>query len=159
MEAHNFSSKITNSSPSPQTLNSNTHVDLSLDKRSHSSSSSCFLQSPLSLSTLFPSSPLDLSSQVKANEKDAMEEKKEINVKNLHAKNGLFPPPISCLKLVKAGNPYTYLSFNEGDESFVLEEIRIPNRDIFRASRENGRLKLFFDHSEEEEGKKEKEHN
>ncbi|KAJ4839104.1 hypothetical protein Tsubulata_014913 [Turnera subulata] len=57
-----------------------------------------------------------------------------------------FPPPIPCLKLFQEGKPYVYLNYgNEdgNDNSFTVEEIRIP-RKMFHASREGGRLKLYF---------------
>ncbi|KAJ9128626.1 hypothetical protein P3X46_034680 [Hevea brasiliensis] len=139
--------------------------DLSLEETSLSSSFH-FLDAQLSLSSLFSSSSFELNSLLaETDEKDDMYKKEEIHhLKNLSSgkpltRGRLFPPPISCLKIFKTGRPYTYLSFNEEDDSFVLEEIRIPKSDIFRASREDGRLRLFFDHSGKEEEEEEEEEN
>ncbi|KAI4347858.1 hypothetical protein L6164_008635 [Bauhinia variegata] len=63
----------------------------------------------------------------------------------------LIPPPISCLKHVKVGKSYTYLRFDKELDNYVLEEIKIPNRDLFHASRDNGRLRLYLDFSADDE--------
>lgn len=42
------------------------------------------------------------------------------------------------------------MKFNEDDQSFVLEEIKIPNKDFMRASRSDGHLKLYFVISDDE---------
>ncbi|ONK57451.1 uncharacterized protein A4U43_C09F650 [Asparagus officinalis] len=59
------------------------------------------------------------------------------------SKNGReFPPPISSIG--KSGKPCVcFKSFRE-DGRFILREIRIPNQELLRASREDGRLKLQF---------------
>ncbi|XP_015901062.1 protein FANTASTIC FOUR 1-like [Ziziphus jujuba] len=58
--------------------------------------------------------------------------------------NNPFPPPISCLKSIKNGKTFAYMKFNEDDKSFVVEEVKIPNRDLLRSSRADGRLKLYL---------------
>lgn len=62
----------------------------------------------------------------------------------------VFPPPITCLKSIRHGKPYAYMKFNENDQNFVLEQIKIPNNDFMRASRTDGRLKLYFVVSDDE---------
>uniref|UniRef100_A0A6N2M0I3 FAF domain-containing protein n=1 Tax=Salix viminalis TaxID=40686 RepID=A0A6N2M0I3_SALVM len=55
-----------------------------------------------------------------------------------------FPPPISSLELFNKGMRYSYLNYEEDDDTLVLEEIRIPHGDILRANRSGGRLRLAF---------------
>uniref|UniRef100_A0A6N2MH41 FAF domain-containing protein n=1 Tax=Salix viminalis TaxID=40686 RepID=A0A6N2MH41_SALVM len=69
---------------------------------------------------------------------------------NSTKKKGLFPPPISCLKLFSKGMPYRYLIYNEEDDSFELEEIKILRGDILRANRSGGRSRLAFVVSDDE---------
>ena len=62
-----------------------------------------------------------------------------------------FPPPISCLKKVKVGKPFKYLAYDKESETYVVEEIKIPEGSLFHATREEERLKLFADFLDEEE--------
>ena len=62
-----------------------------------------------------------------------------------------FPPPISCLKMVKVGTPYRYLTYDQESDSYVVEEIKIPEGSLFHATREDGRLKLSMNFGDEEE--------
>lgn len=53
-----------------------------------------------------------------------------------------FPPPISCIGW--RGKPcFSFRSYRH-DGRFVLREIKMPNNEIFHASRENGCLKLHL---------------
>ncbi|KAJ6690625.1 hypothetical protein OIU85_006836 [Salix viminalis] len=63
---------------------------------------------------------------------------------NSTRKDGVFPPPISSLELFNKGMRYSYLNYEEEDDTLVLEEIRIPHGDILRANRSGGRLRLAF---------------
>ncbi|KAJ6773161.1 FANTASTIC FOUR-LIKE PROTEIN (DUF3049) [Salix koriyanagi] len=69
---------------------------------------------------------------------------------NSTKKKGLFPPPISCLKLFSKGMPYRYLIYNEENDRFELEEIKILQGDILRANRSGGRSRLAFVVSDDE---------
>ncbi|KAJ6717480.1 hypothetical protein OIU79_005626 [Salix purpurea] len=69
---------------------------------------------------------------------------------NSTKKKGLFPPPISCLKLFSEGMPYRYLNYNEENDRFELEEIKILQGDILRANRSGGRSRLAFVVSDDE---------
>ncbi|GER40916.1 hypothetical protein STAS_17613 [Striga asiatica] len=64
---------------------------------------------------------------------------------------GDFPPPISCIG--KCGKPFvSFRSFRQ-DGRFILKEIRI--QELMHVQRENGRLKLQFiqsDDDDEEDG-------
>ncbi|KAJ7974881.1 Protein FANTASTIC FOUR like [Quillaja saponaria] len=53
------------------------------------------------------------------------------------------PPPISSLKLIKTGKPYAYLEYDEDTETYVVDQVNIPNRDMLLARRENGRLNMY----------------
>ncbi|KAI4347862.1 hypothetical protein L6164_008639 [Bauhinia variegata] len=64
------------------------------------------------------------------------------------------PPPISCLRKVNDGEPYSYVRFDGETDSYVVEEIKVPNQSLFRASRENGSLKLYLDLVDEDEKEK-----
>ncbi|WCJ19101.1 hypothetical protein M5689_001406 [Euphorbia peplus] len=56
-----------------------------------------------------------------------------------------YPPPISCLKLFKKGKNCTYYSCNNNQEDeVVVEDVTVPNHDMFHANREGGRLRLYF---------------
>ncbi|KAL4182657.1 hypothetical protein AMTRI_Chr11g94300 [Amborella trichopoda] len=67
---------------------------------------------------------------------------------------GNFPPPISCIG--RNGQPWVSLRSYRHDGRFVLREIRVPiAHEFLRACREDGRLKLRFIQSEEEEEKEE----
>lgn len=59
-----------------------------------------------------------------------------------------FPPPISCI----GGNGKPFVSFRTYRENgrFILTEVRIPQQEFLRASRENGRLKLQLIHSDDD---------
>ncbi|XAR53516.1 hypothetical protein NMG60_11022104 [Bertholletia excelsa] len=61
----------------------------------------------------------------------------------------LYPPPISCLKLSKCDKPFVDFMFDQNPGRFVRKEIRIPDRGVFRAAREDGRLILNFVPEEE----------
>ncbi|KAB5539096.1 hypothetical protein DKX38_016629 [Salix brachista] len=75
---------------------------------------------------------------------------KHVAFGNSTKKKGLFPPPISCLKLFSKGRPYRYLIYNEENDSFELEEIKILHGDILRANRSGGRSRLAFVVSDDE---------
>ncbi|KAG9128955.1 hypothetical protein Leryth_014723 [Lithospermum erythrorhizon] len=68
--------------------------------------------------------------------------------KRSRANKASFPPPISCI----GGNGRPFVSFKSYRENgrFILEEVRIPQQEFLRASRENGRLKLHLVHSDDE---------
>lgn len=59
----------------------------------------------------------------------------------------VFPPPISVIGA--AGKPWQYLRAHRGGGRLVLQEVRIPSRELLQACREDGRLKLHFAHPEE----------
>ncbi|CAK7325220.1 unnamed protein product [Dovyalis caffra] len=130
-------------------------VHLSLEECSLSFVDS--LDATLSFSSSFPSSCLLNLSDVQSEASSGLEEeiknvetKKYVAFGNSTKKKGLFPPPISCLKLFNKGTPYGYLNYNEETDSFVLEEIKIPQGDMLRASRSGGRLRLTFVISDDE---------
>lgn len=79
--------------------------------------------------------------------------KKEMkdNKNNEFTPGKCFPPPISCLKKVKVGKPFKYLAYDKESETYVVEEIKIPEGSLFHATREEERLKLFADFLDEEE--------
>ncbi|KAJ4836860.1 hypothetical protein Tsubulata_030740 [Turnera subulata] len=129
---------------------------LSFEEESSFSSLKYSVDSSFPFSSATPlSSSSDLSSDLSKTKETAMapiEEKVDhdryLGFGNNPAKFGgkIIPPPISCLKLFQEGEPYVYLNYgNEDgkDNSFTVEEIRIP-REMFHASREGGRLKLYF---------------
>ncbi|GAA0139204.1 hypothetical protein LIER_00801 [Lithospermum erythrorhizon] len=68
--------------------------------------------------------------------------------KRLRVNRGSFPPPISCI----GGNGRPFVSFKSYRENgrFILKEVRIPQQQFLRASRENGRLKLQLIHADDE---------
>ncbi|KAJ1435937.1 The fantastic four family [Sesbania bispinosa] len=78
-------------------------------------------------------------------------EEKEDNENKPLTNRKCYLPPISCLKKVKVGKPYRYLTYGKENDSYVVEEIKIPNRSLFHASREDGRLKLSLNFEDEEE--------
>ncbi|KAJ4751423.1 FANTASTIC four-like protein (DUF3049) [Rhynchospora pubera] len=53
-----------------------------------------------------------------------------------------FPPPISSIG--RSGKPWVCFKASREEGRFVLREIRIPNQELLRASRQDGRLKLRF---------------
>ncbi|KAF7820435.1 protein FANTASTIC FOUR 1 [Senna tora] len=59
----------------------------------------------------------------------------------------VWPPPITCLRNVKKGKPYCFMGFDEETQSYVVDQVNIPNAPFFQASREDGRLKLFFNNN------------
>lgn len=81
------------------------------------------------------------------------------NKKSWGRNERLFPPPISCLKTAKSGDPIVYFRFDENYGTFVPEERRIHRHDLLCASRNSGRLKLYFRHEEPEEEEEEQEEN
>ncbi|XP_044950185.1 protein FAF-like, chloroplastic [Hordeum vulgare subsp. vulgare] len=58
------------------------------------------------------------------------------------ARKRAFPPPISVIGA--AGKPWQYLRAQRGGGRLVLREVRIPSRELLRACRADGRLKLHF---------------
>ncbi|KAJ8756309.1 hypothetical protein K2173_025121 [Erythroxylum novogranatense] len=58
--------------------------------------------------------------------------------------NRLFPPPISSLKLVKKGKSVVFINCKPEENCFVVDKVRVPLGGMFAASREGGRLKLYF---------------
>ncbi|KAK9062404.1 hypothetical protein SSX86_019590 [Deinandra increscens subsp. villosa] len=60
-----------------------------------------------------------------------------------------FPPPISSIGL--NGKPWVCLESYRSGGRFVLKEVRIPNQELLQACREDGRLKLQFVQSENED--------
>ncbi|KAH7854393.1 hypothetical protein Vadar_013306 [Vaccinium darrowii] len=83
------------------------------------------------------------------------------NKKSQRKNERLFPPPISCLKSAKSGEPFNYFRFDKNSSKFVPDEIRIPRQGLLRSSRGSGRLKLNFadEEPEEEEDEDEEEKN
>ncbi|RDX83202.1 hypothetical protein CR513_35904, partial [Mucuna pruriens] len=56
-----------------------------------------------------------------------------------------------ALKRFKVGKPFKYQAYDKESDSYVVEEIKIPEGNRFHASREDGRLKLFANFLHEEE--------
>ncbi|KAF7148000.1 hypothetical protein RHSIM_Rhsim03G0097600 [Rhododendron simsii] len=77
------------------------------------------------------------------------------NKKSWGRNERLFPPPISCLKTAKSGDPIVYFRFDENYGTFVPEERRIHRHGLLCASRNSGRLKLYFRREEPEEEEQE----
>ncbi|KAK7344795.1 hypothetical protein VNO77_14887 [Canavalia gladiata] len=75
----------------------------------------------------------------------------EDNKDNQFTTRKCLPPPISCLKNVKVGEPYKYPTYDQESDDYVVEEIKIPKGSLFNAYRENGKLKLFTNFLHEEE--------
>ncbi|KAK7263413.1 hypothetical protein RJT34_31002 [Clitoria ternatea] len=61
-----------------------------------------------------------------------------------------YPPPISCIGR-KSGKPWVSFMPYRYNGRFVLKEIRVPTQEFLHAHREDGRLKLHFVHSDDEE--------
>ncbi|KAG9156030.1 hypothetical protein Leryth_012099 [Lithospermum erythrorhizon] len=68
--------------------------------------------------------------------------------KRSRVNRGTFPPPISCIG--SNGKPFINFKSCRENGRFVLSEVRIPQQEFLRASRENGRLKLQLVHSDDE---------
>ncbi|KAG5239566.1 protein FANTASTIC FOUR [Salix suchowensis] len=117
--------------------------DLSLDESPLSSLNSFDAAFPYSSSS--SSSCLFCHSDLQS-EASSDHEKEEVIMVfgNSTRKDGVFPPPISSLELFNKGMRYSYLNYEEDDDTLVLEEIRIPHGDILRANRSGGRLRLAF---------------
>lgn len=118
--------------------------DLSLDESPLSSLNSFDAAFPYSSSS--SSSCLFSHSDLQSDQASSDHEKEEIIMVfgNSTRKDGVFPPPISSLELFNKGMRYSYLNYEEDDDTLVLEEIRIPHGDILRANRSGGRLRLAF---------------
>lgn len=86
---------------------------------------------------------------------DDMEKSINADARSSSISGKCFPPPISVLKRVKTGIPYCYVRFDEETQSYVTEEIKIPYRGLFRASRADGRLRLYLDLSDNEDEEEE----
>ena len=129
--------------------------DLSLQESSLSSINS--LDATLPYSSSPPPSCLtslsDVMSEATFDQKEEImnvDARKYVAFGNSTKIKGLFPPPISCLRLFNKGMPCRYLNYNEENDSFELEEIKIPQGDILRANRSGGRLRLTLVVSDDE---------
>ncbi|KAF9675007.1 hypothetical protein SADUNF_Sadunf10G0186800 [Salix dunnii] len=126
---------------------------LSLGWTSLSSINSLYATSPSSSSSTDCLSDVMSSTGACFNQKEEImnvDAEKHVAFGNSTKKKGLFPPPISCLKLFNKGIPYRYLIYNEENDSFKLEEIKILQGDILRANRSGGRSRLAFVVSDDE---------
>lgn len=77
------------------------------------------------------------------------EEKEKENTcesKRLERRSVEFPPPITTI-----GKRWMSFKSHRRDGRFILKEIRVPNQEVLHASREDGRLKLKFVQSDDEE--------
>ena len=138
-------------------------VDLSLEESPLSSPNSFDAALPYSSSSpsccLFNHSDVqsEASSDDQTEEIMNVETKKEVVFGNPTKKEGVFPPPISSLELFNKGMSYSYLYYNDLNDTLVLEEIKIPPGDILRANRSGGRLRLAFVISDDESSDMEEE--
>ncbi|XP_051153038.1 uncharacterized protein LOC127266722 [Andrographis paniculata] len=60
-----------------------------------------------------------------------------------------FPPPISCIG--RNGKPWVSFKAFRQEGRFILKEIRVPTQEFLQACRENGRLRLQFVQSDDED--------
>lgn len=77
------------------------------------------------------------------------EEKEKENTcesKRLERRSVEFPSPITTI-----GKRWMSFKSHRRDGRFILKEIRVPNQEVLHASREDGRLKLKFVQSDDEE--------
>lgn len=66
-----------------------------------------------------------------------------------------FPPPISSIGM--SGKPWVCLKSYRSNGRFILKEVRIPTQELLHACREDGRLKLQYIQSSDDESSNEDE--
>ncbi|KAJ8900082.1 hypothetical protein K2173_024198 [Erythroxylum novogranatense] len=173
VRSESMSSLRDQSNPSKPPSNSTNSVaqlldDLSLEKNPSSPGHQITVPFPISSTKLSSSSNDPPENSTNDAEDSAKAEKKRImNNTCLYLGKSpanddairFFPPPISSLKLVKKGAPVVYIECSRDENRFTLSEVSIPAGDMLVASRESGRLKLYFAPPQDEENDDEAEEN